>query len=106
MALAIMAFGVLLVAVVLLALEVRKLRAGIRAHRDARGNDRCFLDDELLYRLVPDHEAVTVLPERDVFLGNCARFWANRQHPYHLALFKSEHPGGATPPRCVFDRDG
>lgn len=79
--------------------EVRRLRAGIRAHRDARGNDRCWLDDEVLYRLLPDHEALTVLPDRATFLANCAAFHANRQHPYHLQLFHCVHPGGATPPR-------
>jgi hypothetical protein len=41
----------------------------------------------------------TVLPPREVFLENCARFHANRQHPYHLALFQGEHPGGVTPDR-------
>ena len=67
--------------------KVQMLLDAIREHRDARGNDRCWIDDEKLYRLIPDHQALTLLPEKDMFLGNCARFHANRQHPYHLSLF-------------------
>lgn len=78
--------------------EVQRLRSGIRAHRDARGNDRCWLDDEVLYRLLPETDkALTVLPDRETFLGNCARYHANRQHPLHVALFHGEHAGGVTP---------
>ncbi len=77
-----------------------QLRGAIARHRDARGNDRCWLDDEELYRyLGDDHQALTVLPPKAVFLENCSRFHENRQHPYHLSLFRDVHPGGATPER-------
>ncbi len=97
---AVLAFTVLSTALCIACYEIRHLRAGIRAHRDARGNDRCWVDDEALYRLLgTEHEATTLLPERAVFLENCARFHANRQHPFHLTMFKDVHPGGVTPPR-------
>ena len=45
-----------------------RLRAGIRAHRDARGNERCFLDDEVLYRLLGEDEQ-RVMRSLSVFAG-------------------------------------
>jgi hypothetical protein len=53
---------------------------GIREHRNARGDDRCWRDDETLYRLLP--EGYTA-PERDsaVELEQCQRFIACRQNP-------------------------
>jgi len=96
--------ALLLVIAVLLGLlalavrELRILRAGIRAHRDARGNDRCWLDDLVLYRLLRDRDTgLTALPDRQTFLANCERFHANRQHSLHRALFHGVHEGGVTP---------
>lgn len=34
--------------------EVEKLQAAIRKHRDTRGDDRCWLDDEELYSTLPE----------------------------------------------------
>lgn len=61
-------------------LEVERLRNAIRQHRDARGDDRCWLDDEELYRTLP--EGYTP-PERDtaVELSRCEAFIRNRQNP-------------------------
>lgn len=60
--------------------EVERLRAAIRKHRDERGDDRCWMDDEELYKVLP--EGYTP-PVRDtaVLLHNCRRFIALRQHP-------------------------
>jgi hypothetical protein len=60
--------------------EIEKLRAAIRKHRDQRGDDRCWMDDEELYRVLP--EGFTP-PARDtaVELANCERFIACRQNP-------------------------
>lgn len=57
-----------------------KLLAGIRKHRDQRGDDRCWQDDEELYKLLP--EGYTP-PARDtkVELENCQKFIANRHSP-------------------------
>ncbi|HEU4402033.1 MAG TPA: hypothetical protein VFT43_07995 [Candidatus Polarisedimenticolia bacterium] len=63
-----------------LAGEVLRLRQGIRQHRDERGDDRCWLDDQRLYSLLPDKKAaITTLPPKDVFLKSCERFWKTRQ---------------------------
>lgn len=58
------------------------LRAAVRAHRDARGNDRCWLDDLELYRQLPEqapNPSELQLPPRDEFLRNCATYHACRQ---------------------------
>jgi hypothetical protein len=56
------------------------LQDAVRTHRDARGDDRCWKDDEDLYACLP--EGFTP-PERDslVELANCERYIASRQHP-------------------------
>lgn len=60
--------------------EVLKLRQAIRTHRDQRGDDRCFLDDETLYQSLP--EGYTP-PAREVAveLENCKRFLECRRNP-------------------------
>lgn len=62
------------------AARIEVLEAAIRAHRDVRGDDRCWRDDEALYGVLP--EGYTP-PERDtaVELENCKRYIATRQHP-------------------------
>jgi len=65
--------------------ELTILQHAIRTHRDARGDDRCWMDDEDLYRLLP--EGYTP-PTRDaaVELDACKRFIACRHNPathYH-----------------------
>jgi hypothetical protein len=60
--------------------ERNALQAAIRKHRDERGDDRCWLDDEELYKVLP--EGYTP-PPRDtaVELANCERFIACRHNP-------------------------
>jgi hypothetical protein len=60
--------------------EVRRLQAAVRHHRDQRGDDRCWMDDEELYRALP--EGFTP-PPRDsrVELANCERYIASRHNP-------------------------
>lgn len=57
-----------------------KVTDAIRAHRDARGDDRCWRDDDDLYSILP--EGYTP-PTRDtaVELERCKRFIELRQHP-------------------------
>lgn len=57
------------------------LENAIRSHRDARGDDRCWMDDEELYRALP--EGYTP-PARDtaVELHLCERFILNRHNPH------------------------
>lgn len=56
------------------------LEAAIRRHRDQRGDDRCWLDDEELYRALP--EGFTP-PQRDtaVELDLCKKFIQCRHNP-------------------------
>lgn len=60
--------------------RIAELEAAIRKHRDQRGDDRCWLDDEELYRTLP--EGYTP-PARDcaVELENCEQFIRNRKNP-------------------------
>lgn len=60
--------------------RVAFLEAAIRKHRDQRGDDRCWLDDEDLYRLLPEGYAT---PERDVLVevANCLQFLRCRRNP-------------------------
>jgi hypothetical protein len=52
----------------------------IRQHRDERGDDRCWQDDEKLYAALPEGY---VPPARDtaVELGNCQRYIECRHNP-------------------------
>lgn len=60
--------------------RVQELEAAIRSHRDQRGDDRCWLDDEKLYKVLP--EGYTP-PARDctVELELCKRFIVSRHNP-------------------------
>ncbi len=66
--------------------EIDRLKSAIREHRDQRADDRCWLDDQLLYNALG--EGVTdpfaegsVLPPKEDFLVSCEWFWAQRQCP-------------------------
>jgi hypothetical protein len=63
-----------------LRMENVRLQDAIRRHRDQRGDDRCWMDDEELYAVLP--EGYTP-PARDtaVELKNCERFIASRRNP-------------------------
>jgi len=60
--------------------RAEKAEAAIRRHRDQRGDDRCWMDDEVLYKALP--EGYTP-PLRDsaVELKNCQRFIDCRNNP-------------------------
>jgi hypothetical protein len=57
-----------------------RLATAIRKHRDQRGDDRCWRDDEELYAALPEGHTP---PARDssVELENCRRYIASRQNP-------------------------
>ena len=66
--------------------EVVRLRNAIREHRNQRGDDRCWMDDHVLYMNLPEKDSgITTLPAKEEFLNNCARycerFWTLRQKP-------------------------
>jgi hypothetical protein len=60
--------------------RILQLESAIRNHRDQRGDDRCWMDDEELYAVLGDKtQPEFKLPPRAVFLQNCARFFECRQ---------------------------
>jgi len=60
--------------------EVHRLQTAIRTHRDMRGDDRCWLDDETLYKVLPEGY---IPPTRDtaVELDACRQFIQSRHNP-------------------------
>jgi hypothetical protein len=77
--------------------QVARLTAAVRAHYEARADQRCWLDDDKLYHdalgLAPD-PYVTALPPREDFLESCRRYHAQRQGP--VAHGAACLPGGMT----------
>jgi hypothetical protein len=54
--------------------EVRKLRAGIREHRDSTGHDLCW-HQPALWNLLPEAVAVDIaVPEWPQFMRGCVRY--------------------------------
>lgn len=64
-----------------------QLLAAIRAHRDARGHNRCWLDDETLYRAAGLTPTCPELPPREEFLACCAAYYDAQ------VLFTAPHRG-------------
>lgn len=60
--------------------EVETLRAAIRKHRDEKGDDRCYLDDYELYKVLPEGFEPPKYCTA-VELENCKRYIASRQDP-------------------------
>lgn len=60
--------------------EAARLERAIRHHRDQRGDDRCWLDDVLLYESLPGGAKLADqrLPPPEEMLANCKRFIASR----------------------------
>lgn len=54
--------------------EARKLRAGIRKHRDSSGQDLCWHHPDL-WRLLPEKtDPVPEVPDWPQFLSGCIRY--------------------------------
>ncbi len=54
--------------------EVRKLRTGIRKHRDSTGHDLCWHHPELWALLPEKTDPIPVVPEWPQFLRCCIRY--------------------------------
>ena len=54
--------------------EVRRLRAGIRKHRDNSGHELCWHHPELWGLLPEKTDPVPVVPEWPQFLEGCVRY--------------------------------
>ena len=60
-----------------LLVEARRLRAGIRAHRDSTGHDLCWHHPDL-WSLLPDAPAAELLvPAWPQFMRRCVRYRAS-----------------------------
>jgi hypothetical protein len=66
-----------------LVVEVRKLRAGIREHRDASGQELCWHHPKLWGMLPERSDPVPRVPEWPQFMAGCVRYRASldRQAP-------------------------
>lgn len=64
-----------------LVLVLENTRAAIRKHRDEKGHDRCWLDDLVLYRMLPEGigDADLTLPPKEEFLRGCDRYYELRR---------------------------
>jgi hypothetical protein len=63
-----------------LAEAIAERRAVIRAHRDAKGDDRCWIDDLAVWRMVDGLPAdAATLPSFDEGMRRCAEFYRNRR---------------------------
>ena len=57
--------------------EVRKLRGGIRKHRDCSGQELCWHHPEL-WGLLPEHsDPLPAVPEWPQFMAGCVRYRAS-----------------------------
>src|SRR5579859_3417320 len=77
--------------------EIMRLRNGIRDHRDQRGDDRCWIDDEKLYGLLPEGVKAQTALDSGLMIRNCQRFIETRQHPGDRFAWGAT-PGGSMYP--------
>lgn len=63
-----------------LAVEILRLRAGIREHQEASGHALCWLNDVALWKLLDENATYPhdTLPVREEFLNQCQRYHASR----------------------------
>ena len=54
--------------------EVRKLRAGVRKHRDSSGNELCWHHPELWALLPGKTDPVPAVPKWPQFIRGCIRY--------------------------------
>lgn len=57
----------------------QRLKDAIRKHRDARGHDRCWENDQELYALLGEGVPTSPeLPPREEFMEGCSRYYADQ----------------------------
>lgn len=81
--------------------EVKRLRAGIREHRDSSGHELCWHHPKLWGLLPEPIEPAIAVPEWPQFLRGCIRYRQSldEQRP-DAARTQEEYAGAATkPPR-------
>jgi len=70
--------------------HIRELRKVIRYHRDQIGDDRCWVDDHLVWNALPETKQVLRLPTYDEGMRQCRAFFN-----YRNSAAKEETPAGA-----------
>lgn len=65
--------------------EVKKLRQGIRAHRDSSGHDLCWHHPQLWSLLPEKQEAIPLVPDWPQFMRGCIK--------YRQSLEETHFPG-------------
>ena len=68
--------------------EWQRLQLGIQKHMNAKGHDRCWLNDLELYQLIdPQYDKMKMqLPCMPEFLHNCCIYWRDNQPPENRKL--------------------
>lgn len=77
--------------------EAQTRRDSIRDHRDQRGDNRCWLDDDKLYMGLPEGYRPNTHMDFDLMYPNCKRFLQTRVHPDSRFAW-GEVPGGTMLP--------
>jgi hypothetical protein len=75
--------------------ETMKLRSGIRTHRDQKGDENCWLDDQMyLYGMLPEKiGADPELPSKELMMVNCSRYYeCRKQGKLYKPLDKLDKP--------------
>jgi len=54
--------------------EAKKLREGIRKHRDSKGHDLCWYHPELWHLLPEKTDPLPLVPEWPKFMEGCVRY--------------------------------
>ncbi|MDP3698311.1 MAG: hypothetical protein Q8R47_01860 [Nanoarchaeota archaeon] len=57
---------------------IKGLRKVIRYHRDQKGDDRCWVDDHLVWNSLPETKQVVKLPTYDEGMRRCRAFFKYR----------------------------
>ena len=58
--------------------KIIELRTAIRYHRDQKGDDRCWIDDYLVWNSLPETKQVVKLPTYDESMRRCKTFFKYR----------------------------
>jgi hypothetical protein len=67
--------------------EILDFRKDLRYHRDQLGDDRCWVDDSLLYEHLPEKKGIiTRLPKWDKMAVECSRFQRMRGSGKHTGI--------------------
>jgi hypothetical protein len=76
--------------------EVKKLRAGVRAHRDSSGHELCW-HHPALWSLLPEREdPLPIVPEWPQFMRGCIRYRQSLDEQLPDAPRTTKESGGRT----------